>query len=188
MKVKEMINSINIFNKKRPEKEMKRLPSVLWTILRAVLIIGISFIILYPIIVKFSASFMDVKDLFDKTVKWIPKRFTLENYRIAWEYMNYPRSFLNSFMLVTTVSILQLISCTMVGYSLGRFRVKGQGILFGLVIFTLIVPPQLILIPMYNNFRYFRLFGLIPGDGLNLLGSVWPFILMGITATGLRNG
>lgn len=41
---------------------------------------------------------------------------------------------------------------------------------------------------MYLNFRYFDLFGLLPDGGLNLLGTMWPFVLTSITATGLRNG
>jgi multiple sugar transport system permease protein len=50
-----------------------------------------------------------------------------------------------------------------------------------------VVPPQLINIPMYLNFRFFDIFGLLPKT-INLLGTHWPFILTAITGTGLRNG
>ena len=51
-----------------------------------------------------------------------------------------------------------------------------------LVIFTLVVPPQTIITPLYLNFRNFA------GTGLNLLNTVFPFGILGITAMGLKNG
>ena len=54
--------------------------------------------------------------------------------------------------------------------------------LFMLVIFTLVVPPQTIITPLYLNFRNFA------GTGLNLLNTVLPFGILGITAMGLKNG
>jgi multiple sugar transport system permease protein len=128
------------------------------------------------------------RDLYDQTVKWIPRNPTLDNYKLVWKYMKYPEAFKNSLVLALTVSLLQLVSCTVVGYGFARFPFKGSKLLFGLVVFILIVPPQMIMIPLYLNFRYFDLFGLLPNGGVNLLGTYWPFILTSVTATGLRNG
>lgn len=160
----------------------------IWSVIRLILIIGIGFIILHPVLVKLSASFMNPKDLWDNTVKWIPRNFTLDNYRIAFTYMYYPKAFVRSVSLAAVVSVLQLLTCTSVGYALARFQFRGNGLLFALVVFTLIVPPQLILIPMYLNFRFFNIFGLLPGSGINLIGTYWPAILMACGAVGLRNG
>lgn len=165
---------------------------LLWKIVRAVLIAGISFIILYPLFVKISVSIMIENDLYDRTVNYIPRNFTLDHFRVAWEYMRYPTGFRNSFILSFATSIFQVISCTLVAYGLARFKFYGKTIVFGLVVFTLIVPPPVILLPLYMNFRYFDLFGIIGlisgGKGINLLGSFWPSILLSVTAMGLRNG
>jgi multiple sugar transport system permease protein len=155
---------------------------------RIVLILGISYIILLPVFVKISSSFMIEKDLYDQTVRWIPRHFTLDNYALVWEHMKYPRAFLNSLALSILVSVLQLISCTLAGYGFARYRYPGSSVVFGLVIFMLIVPPQTIMLPLYMNFRYFDLFGLLPDPGLNLLGSYWPLVLLSLTGSGLRNG
>ena len=56
----------------------------------------------------------------------------------------------------------------------------------GLVILTLIVPPQMIMVPLFLNFRFFNPLGLL-GNGVNLLGSFWPYLMMGITGTGVKN-
>ena len=76
----------------------------------------------------------------------------------------------------------------MVGYGLARFRFPGSGLIFAMAIFTLIVPPQLVVVPMYLNFRFFNLAGLLGENTFNLIGTYWPFILMSLTATGFRNG
>ncbi|MDI9477758.1 MAG: carbohydrate ABC transporter permease [Bacillota bacterium] len=156
--------------------------------LRTVLILGISYIILLPLLTKISNSLMSSIDLYDQSVKWIPRNLTFEHYVMVWEHMRYPKSLLNTFTLTLLVSVLQLISCTIVGYGLARFDFKGKNLIFGLVIFTLVVPPQMIMTSLYLNFRFFNLFGLIPGGGVNLVGGLWPFILTSITANGLRNG
>lgn len=164
----------------------KRIKQVIVTILRTIFVIGVSYIILQPLFQKIATAFMAEIDLFDPTVEWIPRNFTFNNIKIVWEHMNYPIAFLNTFVLTFSVSFLQLLSCTLVAYGIGRFRFKGGNILFALVIFTLVVPPQMIMSPLSLNFRYFNLFGLISEQ--NLLGSFWPYILTSSTAVGLRNG
>ncbi|MGB4419542.1 MAG: carbohydrate ABC transporter permease [Bacillota bacterium] len=160
----------------------------IWTVVRAVLLIGLCFMILYPLIVKFTSSIMHVDDMYDASVRFVPRRTTLQQYRIAWEWMNYPRVLLNTTTLTLVVSLLQLASCTIVGYGLGRFDFKGRNIVFGLVLLTLVVPPEMVMIPLFLNFRFFDLFGLIPEPGINLLGSYWPFVLTSCTSMGLKNG
>ncbi|MEJ6951463.1 carbohydrate ABC transporter permease [Natronospora cellulosivora (SeqCode)] len=159
-----------------------------WSVFRAILIIGLCTIILYPLFTKVAVSFMTVEDIFDLSVRWIPRNFTLDNYRIALEWMNYSTVFLRTLTLVLIVSVLQLASSTFVGYGFARHEFKGRGILFALVILTLVVPPQMIMIPLFLNFRFFNIFGLIPEPGWNLLGSYWPFVLTSMTAMGMKNG
>ena len=56
---------------------------------RAVIIVGICFIILQPLFTKLSVSFMAERDLYDSSVKYIAKHFTLDNYKMAIEGMDY---------------------------------------------------------------------------------------------------
>lgn len=159
-----------------------------YALVRGILIIGLSFIIIYPLLLKISSSLMTQKDLFDQTVYWISRQPTLENFKVAFSLMNYPKTFLNSFLLTLLVSTAQLASCLVIGYGFARFKFRGRKLWFALVIAVVLVPPQLIMIPRYLNFRYFNLFGLIPGSGINLLGSFWPFLLISLTGVGLKNG
>lgn len=166
----------------------RRLYSVLGSALRAIVIVSICFVIVRPVLVKLVSSFMLERDLYDQTVKWIPRSFTLENYRNMFIHMHYTEAFPRTALFAVGIALLQLASCTLVGYGFARFRFWGSNLLFGLVIFTLVVPPQIIILPLYLNLRFFTAWGLIPEPGIDLLGSYWPFILMGISGTGFNNG
>lgn len=69
------------------------------SLVRAAFLIGISFMIIYPLLTKLSLSFMEQVDLYDRTVQAIPKHFTWTNYPEAFYYMKYGQSFLNSVMI-----------------------------------------------------------------------------------------
>ncbi|UVI31504.1 carbohydrate ABC transporter permease [Paenibacillus spongiae] len=164
----------------------------LWIIIRAILLIGICFIILYPIITKVSLAFRDKQDMFDSTVVWLPRNFTLDNIKLIFGYLNYTEAVTNTFFLSLTTSVLQLISCALAGYGFARLKFRGSGILFGVVIFTIVVPPQTIMVPTYLHYRFFDVFGLyglFTGEpGVNLLESFWPFFISSALAMGLKNG
>ncbi len=169
----------------------QKLASRAWSVVRAVVIIGICFIIIYPMLQKISVSFMQEIDMYDKTVRMIPRNFTLDNYKIAINSLNYPTTFMNSLILSTLTGVLQVASATLVAYGFARFKFPGRGFFFGLVLISMIIPPQTIMVPLYVNFRYFNLFGLLKlfgSPGINLLDSYSPFALLAATATGLKSG
>lgn len=162
-----------------------------WRIARFVLILGLSFVIIYPILQKISTAFKHQTDLYSPIVVWIPETFTLDNFRSAMSILEYGDTLLNTFILSATTAILTTASCALAGYAFARLKFKGSNLLFFGVILTIVVPPTTILIPMYMNLREFTLGGIIPlftGGPINLLNSYWPFILTSITGTSLRAG
>ena len=164
----------------------------LWAIFRTVLIIGLGFMIIQPVIMQLSSSFKSISDLYDGSVYLIPKNPTLYNYRRVWEYLEYPLRFVNSLLYCGGCSLLQLASCTLVAYGLARFKFKGRGIVMGMVIFTLIIPPQTVLLSLYLQFQYFSplsIFTLgMSLKGINLIGTPWPLLILSATAVGFKNG
>ncbi|WP_141503116.1 carbohydrate ABC transporter permease [Paenibacillus luteus] len=164
----------------------------LWTIIRLVLIIGLSFVILYPIIQKISTAIKDKADLYSPIVVFIPEHFTLDNFKQAISIMDYWETLVNTFVLSSMTTIMTAASCAFAGYAFARLKFKGSNLLFGGVILTILVPPTTILIPIYMNLKDFTLLGVIPlltgGKSLNLLNSYWPFILTSLTANSLKAG
>src|SRR5690554_2273605 len=100
----------------------RKVNAVIVSILRYLILIGISYVILYPLIVKFSSSIMTRTDVWDPSVLIVPKYPSLNNYRLAWRFMEFPLAFWNSFKLALGVSVLQLVSCTLVGYGFARYN------------------------------------------------------------------
>ncbi|MFD0713257.1 carbohydrate ABC transporter permease [Paenibacillus sp. GCM10027626] len=179
----------NWFDRYNPVEKTKH---GLWVAVRAVIIFGICFIILYPILLKLSLAFRDRGDLYDSTVVWIPRNFTLDNVKTMIGYLNYYSAVSNTFFLSIGTSALQLVSCALAGYGFARLKFKGSGILFAIVIFTIVIPPQTLMVPTYLHFRFFDVFGfyeLLTGNkGINLLESFWPFFISSALAMGLKNG
>lgn len=165
-----------------------KIKGAVWATIRTILVIGISYVILFPLLTKLASSLMSEVDLYDKTVLWVPRHPTVEHYVNAFRLMAYPKAFLNSLALAAIAATLQLATCSLVGYGLARFRAAASGPVFAMVVLTLIVPPQMISLPQYLNFRYFNIYGLLPGEGLNLLNTFWPIVLMSLTGVGFRNG
>jgi len=157
------------------------------SILRLMLLFCISFVILYPLFSKISISFMSVSDLFDVGVVYIPKSFTLNNYKRAIELVNYFPSLFKTFGFILLMSLLQVASSLLVGYGFARFEFKFKNFWFACAILTLIIPAQSIMAPLYFHFKNFNLFGLLGDSGINLLNTAWPIVLMSATCMGLNN-
>ena len=169
--------------------KLKTIPLV---VIRGVLVIGICYLILFPLFVRLTVSFMDERDLYDATVMYIPRNFTLNNYRMALSGLNYWVSLRNSLFLAFSTSVIQLITCGLVAYGFARFNFPFKRALFLMVILLILVPPQTTMLPLFMFFRYFNLYGLLspfmPYGHINLINTYWPFIIMSLTTTGLRNG
>lgn len=160
----------------------------LWALVRAVLLIGVAYVILLPLLTKVISAVMTYDDTFDRTVKWIPKTISLQNFSFAYEYMHYFKALGNSLLLSTLVAVLQTISSALIGYGFARFKFPFSRLLFAGVITLLLVPPQIIHIPLYLDFHFFDPLGLLPGNGINLLGNVAPFLILSAFGVGPRAG
>ena len=125
----------------------RRVSGVAGFIGRLLIFTGFSFIILYPLLYMLSVGFRQADDMADPMVIWIPKHLTLENIQDAFRLMDYPTSLRNSVTLGVVSSLLQILSCALVGYGFARFEFKGKRLLFALVPSTTVVPPQLISAP-----------------------------------------
>ena len=161
------------------------------SICRAILLFGLCFLILQPLLNKISVSFMTEGDLYDPVVVSIPMHFTTENYQLAGGFMSYSKSLVNSLVVALTISILQVAMCTLVGYGFARFKFPLKGFWFACVMMTILIPPQVISTSLHLHFRYFDVFGIIEavtGSPLNLRGSVVPYYLMSAGCMGLKNG
>lgn len=163
-----------------------------WSIIRLLILLGVSYVILYPLFSKIVLLFMDKADLIDPTVKWVPRHVTLENIDILIKIIDYFPNLLRSLAVSLIMAILQVISCTLTAYGFSRFRFHGRNILFGLVIATLLVPPQVYIVPLYTQFKDFDIFNIFktifPDYSGVILDTLWPFVVLSATGMGIRAG
>ncbi len=161
------------------------------SVCRFILLFGLCFLILQPILNKISVSFMEERDLFNPIVISIPVHFTTQNYKLASELMNYPKGLVNSLIISLTIATLQITVCTLVGYGFARFKFPLKKMWFAFVMLMIVVPPQVISNSLFLHFRFFDIFGifkLLTGNTINLRGSVIPYYLMSAGCVGLKNG
>lgn len=160
---------------------------------RYALLIGLAFIILYPLLYILSMAFREARDILDPSVTWLPRHFTMQNIIDAFEAMRYPQALWNTISISVVSSLLQLCSCAIVGYGFARFQFKGKSLLFGLVLLTIIIPPQIIFIPTYLMYSHYDFFGLTTalfGEQAyaNLIDTNWTMYLPAALGVGIRSG
>ena len=207
--LKETKNKIHVdFEDRTPLKERlknKLLSSYFWTnvvwyVFRVILMIGISYVILFPFFSKIANSFMGPEDFVDATVRVIPKHFTFDTYKAIFLENKYMQAFMNTALLSISCAVLQTFVACLVGYGLAKFKFKGRSLVFALVILTMIVPHDTLRLSFTMHFRYFD-FGGVQGIGLpgligmftggktfSLLNTFWPLIIISITGLAFKNG
>lgn len=170
---------------------VRDLRRIAWSIARVVLLFGMCFLILQPILNKISLSLMDESDLYNPLVISIPEHLTNANYKLAGMFMDYWHTMGNTLLVAVTVSIVQIAVCTLVGYGFARYEFPLKKFWFACVMLVIVVPPQTISTSLFLHFQYFDILGiikLITGHTINLRGSVLPYYLMSAGCMGLKNG
>ena len=169
----------------------KKISDIAYRIIRVFLLFGMCFLILQPILNKISISFMAEEDLYNAMVIAVPENFTTDNYRLAAQFMDYGKTFLNTLVVSLSIAILQIAVCTLVGYGFARFEFPLKKFWFACVVLMIIIPPQTLSTSLYLHFQYFDILGIIKlltGNALNLRGSALPYYLMSLGCMGLKNG
>ncbi len=166
----------------------KRSKQIGISVVRALLLFGLCFMIIQPLLTRFSMSLMEERDLYDSTVILLPRHVTLENYVHVANLNDLPNSMINTLWVSLLVSVCQIISCTLVAYGFARYEFPGKKFWFGCVVAMIIIPPQTIQSALYMNFanfdilRIFTLFG-VNAEGLSF-GQRLQSVVDG-TGTGL---
>lgn len=76
---------------------------------------------------------------------------TLENFANAWKAAPFARYFVNTIMLVTLTTGMQLVLCTLAAYAFARYNFKGKGIAFALILMQLMIMPDVLVVENYST-------------------------------------
>ncbi|WP_027408399.1 carbohydrate ABC transporter permease [Anoxybacteroides tepidamans] len=115
-----------------------------------VLLVLYAVVTMIPFLWALSSSFKTLEEIVSGTISFIPKHFTLDNYKqIFIEQKMFPRWLLNSVFIAVTVTVLNLLFNSMAGYALARLQFPGKKPLFIIILAVLMIPVQVTMIPNY---------------------------------------
>lgn len=91
---------------------------------------------------------------FKPSVNWIPSSFTFNNYVRAWTQAPFILAFVNSTIVALVVSFTQILTSLLAAYALARLNFSGKNTVLFMVIATLVIPFQLLVLPIFLILRF----------------------------------
>ena len=218
---KESKNKIKVDFDRTPLKERLKakflnyyfFQQIIVKIFRFVFLLGIAYVVLYPFFTKIAGSFMSPNDFVDVTVRLIPKNWTLETYKEIFVENEYLRALTNTVLISLSAAFIQTFVCCFIAYGLAKYKFKGNGAIFLLVMLTMIIPHKTLQATMSLKFANFDILGILSflsggasvglegidnvlasikllnaPTGLNLLNTSVPVIILSLTGLAFKNG
>ena len=118
----------------------------------------LSAIMMYPMVWMFLTSFKSNAEIRTYRTKVLPVEWTLEGYRSAFERAPVAGWFANSMFVTICVTAAVILTSTLIGYVFAKYEFRGKKLLFVLLLATMMVPPQVTMIPRYLMIQKMHLF------------------------------
>ncbi|MEX1275673.1 MAG: carbohydrate ABC transporter permease [Bacteroidota bacterium] len=114
------------------------------------LILGLTaLLMLGPFLWMLSTSLKTQADIFRYPPELIPSPPHFENYETILKGLSVPQFFFNSFKISALATIGQLLSCSLAAYAFARMQFRGKGLLYGVLLATMMIPAQVTMIPVF---------------------------------------
>lgn len=194
---------MKIFNKEitfTPERKLlykKRTAGIIVNVVRYFFLLALSYVVLFQLFFMISQACRPKSDLLNPSVVWIPSQFTFDNFKEAFKEMDYLKTGFVSIWLMEVSAFIEVIVCAVIAYGFARFEFKEKNLVFFLVLVTIIVPTQMLIIPMYLNYAHFDILGIgkwlidltgLPDFRPELLNTGLTFWLPSLFGVGVRSG
>lgn len=189
LKLKLNVNDTQLENEKK--KMISMIKNFVISLFRWIVIIGICYVILGPIIGIISSAFFSDADAYNPMVYLLPQDPTLERFKLAILRLDYWKTAGKSLFYSLSLMAIQVLVCSMVGYGFARYNFPFKKLLFGCVVVMIVIPTHTIMLPIYVTFAKFDPLGimsLLTGSSKNLLSSPVPMYIMTALGCGLRSG
>ena len=169
---------------RRPQGLQKRAGSLLGSLVVYLLLIEFIFVFLYPFLFMIVNSLKFDADFRDLNRQWVLTGLNLENYKTAFQLLDYSSTVLVNLVVVLVATVGHVFSCSFIAYGVARYSFKGRTLIFVLIILSILVPPVLIQMPLYIQFSRMQWIGtilpiVVPAFfGFGLKGGLYIFIFM----------
>ena len=170
--------------------------NLLYKLFRYLLLLGVSYIALFPVLKMVSGSLSNAEDYFNNGGAFLPVGPTFENFINSQSYFPILKPLKNTLIITVSCTIVSVFICSLAGYGLGRYKFKGSSLVYAAVLFTIIMPIQTAQIPLVYYYRWFDFFGigkiigLFTGKDLtvNLLTNLGSLLIPALFGVGLNAG
>jgi multiple sugar transport system permease protein len=150
--------------------------TIIGSIILWIVIVGFALLFMYPFAWLLSASFKPRGQVFDNLL--IPKTFQPQNYVEVWNQLPLLNWMFNSIGIAILAAGFVAISSSIVAFGFAYFKFPGRGLLFGLVLATMMLPTAVTMVPQYLIWKSTGLLGTwVPLFGMNLFGSAFYIFL-----------
>ena len=136
------------------------------SILQYALLVLLALATLLPVLWVVLSSFKPQSELFRVPLTFIPKDWTIQNYQSSLRAGNFPVYFSNTVFVAVVSTALTVLINLMAGYALAKYIFKGRDVIFTIMIATLMIPLQVIMIPIFLQLK-----------NLGMLNSLWGIII-----------
>ena len=160
-------------------------------VVRFAILVGVSYVILSPIIGMVVNSISSDRDAYNPMVYILPQFPTLDRYKLVIERLDYFSTMAKDLLYTVSLMAIQILVRSMVGYGFARFDFPFKKFLFACVVIMIVIPSHTIMLPLYMTFKTFDPLGIctaIFGKPVNLMGSPVPMYIMTFLGCGLRSG
>ncbi len=140
------------------------------------LLILFGFVYIYPMLYMLAYSLMGESDVINPLVTYWPTEWKWSNYSEAAQAIKFFGTLARTAYVSVLPALFQTAACCLTAYGLARFRFPGKKVLFGLIILTFIIPPQLTMFPQLVIFT-----------NLHFSGNVLSFIVPAALGQGIKS-
>ena len=129
-------------------------------IIPTILMLIIGFTMTFPFLWMISASMKFENAVFEYPIRWIPEEFrAVENYSEVWSNKyNFALSYWNSIKVTVLATALQVFVSALGAYGFSRIHFRGRDKLFLLYLATVMIPPQVIIVPKFMQLRWMGIY------------------------------
>jgi len=123
-------------------------------VIYALLLLAVAWAII-PILWMVLSSFKSLEDMFRIPMDWLPNPWYFQAYPEAWAQRDFTRYFLNSAFISISITLGNILFCSMAGYALAKFRFVGRQFLFLTILSTLMLPLEVTMVPLFLIIKEF---------------------------------
>jgi len=140
-----------------------------------VLLVGVALVFVFPFLWMLLTAFKTLPEIFQFPPTLLPEIWDFSNFAKAWQTGPFLTYVLNSLVVAVGILLLQFFTAVPAAYAFARYKFRGRNALFGLTLIALMIPPQIVFLPVYVEMSHFQ-----------LVDTLWALILpYGASAFGI---